>query len=125
MLTFGILSSVFDYLTFGALLYFLHASETQFRTGWFMESVISASLVVLVIRSQRSLLKSQPGKYLLIATVSVVMATLILPYTPLDKVLGFSQLPVSFILVIITIVIVYIVAAELTKKVFYRLVRLP
>jgi len=58
MLTFGILSSVFDYLTFGALLWLLHASETQFRTGWFMESVISASLIVLVIRSRRPLFKS-------------------------------------------------------------------
>jgi Mg2+-importing ATPase len=125
MLTFGILSSVFDYLTFGALLYFLHASETQFRTGWFMESVISASLVVLVIRSRRSILRSRPGKYLLLATLLVVALTFILPYTPLDQVLGFSKLPVSFILVIVAIVIVYIFAAELSKKVFYRLVRLP
>ena len=125
MLTFGILSSVFDYLTFGALLYFLHASETQFRTGWFMESVISASLVVLVIRSRRPLLRSRPGKYLLMATLLVVVVTLILPFTPLDQILGFSQLPASFILVIIAIVIVYIFAAELAKRVFYRLVRLP
>jgi Mg2+-importing ATPase len=125
MLTFGILSSFFDYLTFGALLIFLHASDTQFRTGWFMESVISASLIVLVIRSRRPLLKSRPGKYLLMATLLVVVVTLILPYTPLDKVLGFSQLPISFILVIIVIVIVYILAAEITKKVFYRLIRQP
>ena len=124
MLIFGILSSVFDYLTFGALLYILHASETQFRTGWFMESVISASLVVLVIRSRRTILQSRPGKSLLIATLSVVAVTLILPFTPLDRVLGFSKLPISFIGVIIGIVIVYIVFAEITKKVFYKFVRL-
>jgi Mg2+-importing ATPase len=125
MLTFGILSSIFDYLTFGALLIFLHASETQFRTGWFMESVISASLIVLVIRSRRPLLRSRPGKYLLMATLLVVVVTLILPFTPLDQVLGFSKLPATFILVIIAIVIAYIFAAELAKNVFYRLVRLP
>jgi P-type Mg2+ transporter len=125
MLTFGILSSVFDYLTFGALLYLLHASETQFQTGWFMESVISASLAVLVIRSRKSIWHSRPGKYLFMATLLVVILTLILPYTPLNKVLGFSVLPASFILVIIAIVIVYILAAELVKKWFYRLVRLP
>jgi Mg2+-importing ATPase len=124
MLIFGILSSVFDYLTFGALLYILHASETQFRTGWFMESVISASLVVLVIRSRRTILQSRPGKSLLIATLSVVVATLILPFTPLDQVFGFSKLPISFIGVIIGIVIVYIVFAEIAKKVFYKFVRL-
>ena len=123
MLTFGILSSIFDFLTFGALLYFLHASETQFRTGWFMESVISASLIVLVIRSRRPLLRSRPGKYLLMATLLIVVLTLILPFTPLAQILGFSRLPASFVLAILAIVIVYIFAAELAKKVFYRLVR--
>jgi len=123
MLIFGVLSSVFDYLTFGALLLVLHATETQFRTGWFMESVISASLVVLVIRSRRTILHSRPGKFLLIATLSVVAATLVLPFTPLDKVFGFSALPIPFIAVIIGIVVTYIVAAEITKRVFYKLVR--
>jgi Mg2+-importing ATPase len=123
MLTFGILSSVFDFLTFGALLYFLHASETQFRTGWFMESVISASLIVLVIRSRRPLLRSRPGKYLLGATLLIVVLTLIVPFTPLDSILGFTRLPASFILVILAIVIVYILAAEIAKRVFYRVVR--
>ena len=123
MLVFGILSSVFDYLTFGALLLILHATETQFRTGWFMESVISASLVVLVIRSRRTILRSRPGKSLLIATLSVVAATLILPFTPLAQVFGFSSLPFSFIFVIIGIVVVYIAAAQLANKAFYRLVR--
>jgi P-type Mg2+ transporter len=123
MLTFGILSSVFDYLTFGALLLILHASQTQFRTAWFVESVVSASLIVLVIRSRKSILHSRPGKYLLIATLLVVAATFILPYTPLDTILGFSKLPIPFVLIIIGIVIVYILAAEFTKRVFYRLVR--
>jgi P-type Mg2+ transporter len=123
MLTFGILSSVFDYLTFGALLLILHASQTQFRTAWFVESVVSASLIVLVIRSRKSMLQSRPGKYLLMATLLVVAVTFILPYTPLDQLLGFSKLPFSFILIIIGIVIVYIFAAEFAKKVFYRLVR--
>ena len=123
MLTFGILSSIFDYLTFGALLLILHAYQTQFRTAWFVESVVSASLIVLVIRSRKSMLQSRPGKYLLMATLLVVAVTFILPYTPLDQLLGFSKLPVSFILIIIAIVIVYIVSAEFAKRVFYRLVR--
>jgi Mg2+-importing ATPase len=123
MVTFGILSSVFDYLTFGALLYVLHASQTQFRTAWFVESVISASLIVLVIRSRRSILHSRPGKYLFVTTLLIVLITLILPYTPLDHLLGFTKLPASIILIIIGIVILYIFAAEFTKRVFYNLVR--
>ena len=83
MITFGIVSSVFDYLTFGALLLILNATQIQFRTGWFLESVVSASLIVLVIRSRQPFFKSRPGKYLLMATLSIVVATLILPFTPL------------------------------------------
>src|SRR5208282_3251868 len=67
MITFGLLSSVFDYLTFGLLLIMLHVTQDQFRTGWFLESVISASLIVLVIRSRKPFFRSRPGKYLLLA----------------------------------------------------------
>jgi Mg2+-importing ATPase len=83
MLVFGLLSSVFDYLTFGALLLLLHADTAQFRTGWFVESVISASLIVLVIRTRQSILTSKPGKYLLAATITIAVVTLLIPYTPL------------------------------------------
>ena len=86
MVTFGILSSVFDYLTFGVLLLVLHATQVQFRTGWFIESVVSASLIVLVIRSRKPFIKSKPGKYLLITTLAIVAITLIFPLTPLARV---------------------------------------
>ncbi len=82
MIVFGILSSVFDYLTFGALLWLLHANMDHFRTGWFQESVISASLIVLVIRSRRPFFQSRPGIYLLATTLLVVGLTMLLPYTP-------------------------------------------
>ena len=76
MMTFGLVSSVFDYLTFGVLLFILHATPEQFRTGWFLESVISASLIVLVIRSRKPFFKSRPSPYLLTATLLVVVVTL-------------------------------------------------
>ncbi|MBC7971084.1 MAG: magnesium-translocating P-type ATPase [Verrucomicrobia bacterium] len=120
MLVFGLLSSVFDYLTFGALLLLLHADQTQFRTGWFMESVISASMIVLVIRTRQSILKSKPGKYLLMATIAIVIVTLLLPYTPLAGLLGFQPLPSAFLLVLAAIVGLYILSAETVKRVFYQ-----
>jgi Mg2+-importing ATPase len=123
MITFGLVSSVFDYLTFGALLLILHASQDQFRTGWFLESVISASLIVLVIRSRQPCFKSRPSKYLLMATLLVVVATLLLPVTPLGNILGLYPLPLSFLLLIGIIVIGYIISAELTKRIFYSKVR--
>ena len=100
MLTFGILSSVFDYLTFGVLLLILHATTDQFRTGWFMESVISASVTVLVIRTRKPFFRSKPGKYLLIATLLIVVVTILFPFTPLAELLGFQPLPFTILLVI-------------------------
>jgi len=120
MITFGILSSVFDYLTFASLLLVLHASPEQFRTGWFLESVISASLVVLVIRSRNPFFRSRPGKYLLAATFLVVAATLVLPYTPIAGPFAFRPLPTHFLLLIGGIVALYVLATEVAKKAFYR-----
>jgi len=123
MITFGLVSSVFDYLTFGLLLLVLNASEAQFRTGWFLESVISASLIVLVIRSRQPFFKSKPGKYLLITTLSIVFITLILPFTPVGKIFGFIPLSFTTYLLLLLIVAIYIVAAEITKSFFYKKVK--
>jgi Mg2+-importing ATPase len=120
MITFGLISSVFDYLTFGVLLLILHASTDQFRTGWFMESVISAAIIVLVIRSRRPFFKSRPGKYLFVATISIVVATLIFPFTPIGKIFDFVPLPMSFLMILGIIMGLYILTAELAKNIFYR-----
>jgi Mg2+-importing ATPase len=124
MITFGLVSSVFDYLTFGLLLFVLRATPDQFRTGWFLESVVSASLIVLVIRSRKPFYKSRPSKYLLAATLLVVLVTVVFPFTPLGRVFGFGQLPLTFALLIGMVILAYIVTAEVAKRVFYRNVRL-
>ena len=123
MITFGLVSSVFDYLTFGLLLLILHANEDQFRTGWFLESVISASMIVLVIRSRKPFFRSRPGKYLLIATLSIALITLVFPFTPLGKIFGFSPLTFSTYLLLLLIVVLYILMAEITKRIFYKKVK--
>jgi Mg2+-importing ATPase len=123
MITFGLVSSLFDFLTFGLLLLLLHANEGQFRTGWFLESVISASVIVLVIRSRKPFFRSRPGKYLLIATLLIAIITLILPLTSLGKVFGFSQLNFTTYLLLMLVVAVYVVVAEFVKTIFYRKVK--
>ena len=120
MITFGILSSIFDYLIFGVLLLFLHSSTDLFRTGWFVESVVSATLIVLVIRSQRPFFKSIPGKSLVIATLAIVGVALILPYTLLGNLFGFTTPPILFILVMGVIVMFYIISGEVAKRIFYK-----
>ncbi|HEY9599347.1 MAG TPA: magnesium-translocating P-type ATPase [Cyanophyceae cyanobacterium] len=123
MLVFGLLSSVFDYLTFGVLLFLLHADPAQFRTGWFMESVISASMIVLVIRTQQSIFHSKPSRALFSTTIAIAIVTLLLPYTPLSGLLGFQALPIEFLLLLAVIVGLYILCAENVKRVFYSRVK--
>jgi P-type Mg2+ transporter len=120
MLTFGALSSVFDYLTFGVLLWLMRAGEAEFRTGWFLESVISATLIVLVVRTRGRLSASWPSGSLLAATAAVIGVTLAIPFTPLAPVLGFVAVPSLFVVVMVAIVLAYVASAEFAKAWFYR-----
>lgn len=120
MIVFGLLSSVFDYLTFGLLLLIQHAAEKAFRTGWFIESVISATAIVLVIRTPHAFIKSLPGKYLSVATIVVVIFVIALPYTPLAVWLGFVPMPLKFYFLILPLLLAYLLAAEVIKKWFYK-----
>jgi Mg2+-importing ATPase len=120
MLAFGPLSSVFDFLTFGVLLLLLRAGPALFRTGWFVESVVSAALIVLVVRTRRPFLRSGPSRTLLVATLLVVAAAVALPYSPLAPAFGFVPLPPLFLAATGLIVLLYVVGAETLKRVFYR-----
>jgi P-type Mg2+ transporter len=123
MIVFGLLSTIFDCATFVTLLLVLHSTINQFRTAWFMESVISASVVVLVIRTRKPLFKSKPSKYLSFATLLIVAVTIILPFLPIAQIFGFIALPPLYLFTIGLIVLIYIITAELVKKVFYNRIR--
>lgn len=120
MLIFGLLSSVFDYLTFGVLLYIVKGGTSIFQTGWFVESVISATFIVLVVRTRLPFFKSIPGVYLQIATGLIVAATLAIPYSPLAGLFGFVPLPLVYYCWMVPIVTFYIISAEIAKRLFYK-----
>ncbi len=120
MLVFGVISSVFDFLTFGLLLWVMRSNETLFRTGWFLESVVSATLVVLIVRTRRPLTKSRPSSSLTIATVLAIAVTLWLPWSPMAESLGFAPLPVKTLIALTLIVLAYVTTAEIAKQIFYR-----
>ena len=120
MFIFGSLSSVFDLVTFGVLLWLLQADQAHFHTGWFLESVLSATAVVFALRTRQAIGKSRPSRAMLMVTGLVGLVTLILPYTPLAGVLGFVPLPPSIVLAMLLIALLYFGAAELTKRWFYR-----
>jgi len=102
------------------LLCYFHAGDKLFQTGWFVESVISASLIVLVIRTRMPFFKSLPGKYLTIATGLMILAVLAFPFTSLGSIFGFVRLPLIFYAWMLVVVTLYIISAEMTKRWFYK-----
>jgi Mg2+-importing ATPase len=120
MVVFGLISSVCDYLTFGVLLFLLHANPDQFRTGWFVESVVSASVIVLVIRTRRPFFHSKPSPALLYTTLAAVLGVLLLPYSPLGRMFGLVPLTLSFMVALAAIMLFYVLVTEVAKYFFYR-----
>jgi Mg2+-importing ATPase len=107
-------------MTFGALLLFMHAGQAGFHTGWFIESVLSAGLVVFALRTQLPISRSHPSRPMLIVTGLVMLVTLALPYSPLAGLLGFRPVQPAYLLAIAIIMGLYFLAAELTKRWFFR-----
>ncbi len=119
MVAFGLVSSVFDYLTFGALLLMLRANEAQFQTGWFIESVLTQMFIVMVIRTHRSIFQSKPGRILTLATLAVAGSVVVLPYTPVGGLFGLVPLPWYFMVTLVGITLLYLLTSEVVKRVMF------
>lgn len=120
MVTFGLLSSLFDILTFAVLLGFFHAAAPLFRTGWFVESLLTELAIALVVRTRQPFLRSRPGRLLLWSTALVAALAIAIPYLPIADVLGFAPLPGALLVTLVGITALYVAAAEGTKKWFFR-----
>jgi len=120
MLVFGPLSSVFDLLTFGVLLWLMHADQALFHTGWFIESVLSAAVVVFAVRTRLPFIRSKPSRTMMLVTLIVGVVALLLPYSPLANILGFKPLGLQALGLIAGIIILYFISAEMVKRWFYR-----
>lgn len=120
MIVFGITSSLFDYLTFFVLVFIFKADEKLFQTGWMLESVISAMVVMLIVRTARPFIKSKPSKGLLIAILSVSIVLISIIYSPINSYLGLVRLPLKALAFMLGISIVYALFAEVLKKKFYK-----
>jgi len=120
MLTFGPVSSLFDFLTFGLMLGVLHAGALEFRTGWFVESLATQTLIIFAIRTRKvPFFRSRPGGLLTLTTLTVVGVGVFLTVSPLAHTLGFTPLPGPFYAVLAGFVVVYLLLVELAKKFFY------
>jgi len=120
MIVFGLISSIFDFLTFFVLLYAFQATAPLFQTGWFIESLITQSLVIFIIRTRITpFYKSRPSNLLIYSTIAVVCFTLIIALTPLGFIFGFVAPPLIFFLILAGLVGFYLITVEIVKKWFY------
>ncbi len=120
MVTFGIHSSLFDVITFLTLYFLLKVKESEFQTGWFVESVLSELLIVFIIRTHKNFLKSTPSKYLLIFSIVALILTIGLPYLPFANDIGLTPLPMLNLGAMLLIVATYILTADLLKIWFFK-----
>ena len=121
MIFFGPLSSVFDFVTFGVMLWVFHSGPEQFRTGWFVESLATQTLIIFAIRTRRiPFFRSHPSVPVAIAALGIVAVGAILPATPVAHALGFSALPLAFFAALVAMIIAYLILIEIGKQIFYR-----
>jgi len=116
MIYIGPLSSIYDFLTFFALLKVFHASEQLFHTGWFVESLATQTLVIFIIRTAGNPLRSRPSVALTATTITVVMAGIVIPFTSTGKILGFVPLPFAFFIFLAGASVTYLLLVEVVKR---------
>jgi Mg2+-importing ATPase len=125
MVTFGLLSSVFDILTFLTLRLGFGVGAALFRSGWFIESTVTELAVMLVLRTNRPFWRSRPGRALLLSSVAVAAVTIALPYSPLAGLLGLVAVPAGILAALVGLTALYVLANEAAKRRFPPDRRLP
>jgi len=120
MSVFGPISSIFDFMTFFVMLVILNASHAEFRSGWFVESLATQTLVVFVIRTRRTpFFHSRPSRAMIITPITCAVIGAVLPFSPLADTLGFTTLPISFFLILVGMIVTYLALVESAKHRFY------
>jgi Mg2+-importing ATPase len=120
MIVFGALSSVFDLTTFAVLEWGFHAHVAEFRSAWFLGSILTEITVLFVLRTRRPFFRSRPSRWIIISSIVVTIVSVAIPYSPLAKPLGLVAIPLPLLLIVVAITLVYLLANELTKRVFWK-----
>ena len=120
MLVFGPVSSIFDFLTFYAMLSLFHAGEALFQTGWFIESMVTQTIVVFCIRTRRVIFRSRPGGFLTAMNIGAIALAIVLPFVPWGQWFGFVTPPPLFFLFLVAATLAYVGVVEIVKILFYR-----
>jgi Mg2+-importing ATPase len=120
MAIFGPVSSIFDFLTFFVMLVILNAGHSEFRSGWFVESLATQTLVIFLIRTRRvPFFRSRPSLPMIVLPITMATIGAVLPFTPVAHLLGFTTLPLAFFLILVGMVVAYLALIEFVKGRFY------
>jgi Mg2+-importing ATPase len=120
MMIFGSISSAFDFLTFGILLWIFNASAELFRSAWFVEPLLTQLVIVLVLRTYRPFYSAMPSRLLLLATFTTIGFTLILPHLPVAELFDLQPLVLPLLLIIVGITALYAIVSERVKLLLYH-----
>jgi Mg2+-importing ATPase len=121
MIFIGPISSIFDFVTFGVLLFVFHASQPLFNTGWFLESLCTQTLVIHIIRTGKiPFIESKPSQFLMFTSIYIVTIGLVIPFTPLAKFFGFVSPPLTYFIALFLIVVSYLFLVQIAKKWFIK-----
>jgi Mg2+-importing ATPase len=121
MMVFGAISSIFDYATFLVMIYVFKAEASLFQTAWFVESIFTQTLVIFVIRTRAvPFFRSKPNKLLVINIAIILFMAIVLPFISLGSVFKFVPLPMTFLLVLLGFIMIYLGMVELVKIWFYK-----
>jgi len=117
----GPISSIFDFLTFGILLYVFRASEQFFHTGWFLESLCTQTLVIHIIRTGKTpFVESKSSQFLAFTSIYIVTIGLVIPFTPLGRYFGFIPVPIAYLGALVGVVACYLITVEFVKRWFIK-----
>ena len=112
----GPLSSIYDFITFGILIFVFKANEALFHTGWFIESLCTQVLVIYVIRTNKiPFIQSRPSKALVFSTLGIIALAIIVPFTKLGTYLGFVNLPPLYFGILFILIFTYLLLVQLVK----------
>jgi Mg2+-importing ATPase len=121
MVFFGPISSLYDFLTFGVMIWVFHADAELFHSAWFVESLATQTLVIFVIRTRRvPFFRSRPSLPLAVTSIACVLVGVALPFSPLAGVLGFTSLPIGFLAILVVMIVTYLALVEAGKARFFR-----
>lgn len=121
MVIIGPVSSIFDFITFGVLLFLFHSSEQLFHTGWFIESLCTQTLVIYIIRTSKiPFVESVPSRFLLITSLFIVLIGILIPISPLSQYFGFVSPPSLYYFVLAMIIICYLGLVQIIKNRFIQ-----